>query len=171
MKNLLNAKLKKAHNNYYARLFNASFDGNKRQFWKYIKAKWKDTNVIPTITVDGIPLSDTLSKAEALNNQFKSVFTHEDLDKIPTMSINTGNPFPNMPDISFSLNGIQQALYNLQINKVSSPDCSPLYILKNCAGEISPVLKVVFTKSFKTGNLPTDWLTANVCPICKKRKA
>ena len=65
--------------------------------------------MISTITVDGIPLSDTLSKAEALNNQFKSVFTHKDLDNIPTMSINTdtGNPFPNLPDISFSLNGIQ----------------------------------------------------------------
>ena len=34
---------------YYARLFDASFDGNKRQFWKYIKAKRKDTDVISTI--------------------------------------------------------------------------------------------------------------------------
>jgi len=93
-----NVKLKKAHNNYYARLFDTSFDGNKRQFWQYIKAKRKDTNVISTITVDGIPFSDTLSKAEALNNQF------------------------------------------------------------------------IFTESFKTGNLPTDWLTANVCPIYKKGK-
>jgi len=102
--------------------------------------------VISTVTVDGIPLSDTLSKAEALNNQLKSVFTHEDLDNIPTMSIktDTGNPFPNMPDISLSLNGIQQALYNLQINKASGPDCIPPYVLKNCAEEISPMLKVIF---------------------------
>jgi len=46
MKNLINVKLKKAHNNYYARLLDISFDGNKRQFWKCIKAKRKDTNVI-----------------------------------------------------------------------------------------------------------------------------
>ena len=79
------------------------------------------------------------------------------------MSTNTdtGNPFPNMPDISFSV----KELYNLQINKASGSDCISPYTLKNCAEEISPVLKVIFTESFKTGNLPTDWLTANVCPM------
>jgi len=53
---LINIKLKQAHNNYYARLFDTSFDGNKRQFWKYIKAKRKDTDVISTITVNGSPI-------------------------------------------------------------------------------------------------------------------
>ena len=116
MKNLINVKLKEVHNNYYARLFDTSFDGNKRQLWKYIKA---DTNVISKIMVDGSPLSDTISKAEALNNQFKSVFTQEDTDNFPTMTTtaDTGNSFPNMPEIFFSLNGIQQALCNLQVNK------------------------------------------------------
>ena len=70
--------------------------------------------------VDRAPLSDSISKAEALNNQFKSFFTQEDTDNIPTMTTtaDTGNSFPNMPEISFSLNGIQQALCNLQVNKV-----------------------------------------------------
>ena len=167
MKNLINVKLKEAHNNYYARLFDTSFDENKRQFWKYVKAKKKDANVISTIMVDGAPLSDTISKAEALNNQFKSVFTQEDTDNIPTMTTtaDTGNPFPNMPEISFSLHGIQQALCNLQ---ACGPDRIPPFILKNCAEEISPMLRVIFTESYTTGNLPTDWLTANICPIHKK---
>ena len=84
----------------------------------------------------GLPMhTDTLSKAEALNKQFKSVFTHEDIDNIPTMatSSDTGNSFPIMSDITFSLNGIQQALCNLQVNKASGPDRIPPYILKNCA--------------------------------------
>ena len=59
-----------------------------------------------------------------------------------------GNSFPIMFDITFSLNGIQQTLCNLQVNKASGPDRIPPYILKNCAEEISPVLKVIFTKSF-----------------------
>ena len=120
--------------------------------------------------IDGSPHTDTLSKAEALNKQFKSVFTHEDIENIPTMatSSDTGNSFPIMSDITFSLNGIQQALCNLQVNKASGPDRIPPYILKNCAEEISPVLKVIFTKSFTTGILPKDWLTANICPVHKK---
>ena len=55
MKTLINVKLKDAHNNYYGILFDNSFGGNKRQFWKYIKAKRKDTNAISTIMIDGSP--------------------------------------------------------------------------------------------------------------------
>ena len=172
MKNLINAKLKEAHNNYYGRLFNNSFGGNKRQFWKYIRAKRKDTYEISTIVVDGIPYTDTSMKAEALNNCFKSVFTQEDTENIPTMTTtaDTGNPFPSMPNISFSTTGIQQVLCNLQVNKASGPDHIPSYILKHCSEEISPVLKILFTESVTRGELPTDWLTANICPIYKKGK-
>ena len=46
IKNLINVKLKDAHNNYYGRLFDNSFGGNKRQFWKYIKAKRKEKTLM-----------------------------------------------------------------------------------------------------------------------------
>ena len=46
-----------------------------KEFWKHIKAKRKDTDMISIIAVNGSPVSDNLSKTEALNNQFKSVFT------------------------------------------------------------------------------------------------
>jgi len=82
--------------------------------------------LISTITVDGSPV---LNKAKALNDQFQA---HEDLDNISTIVITTdnGNEFPNMPDISFSLNGMQQALSNLQVNKANGPDCIPPYNLR-----------------------------------------
>ena len=41
-KNSINTKLKEAHNNYYKILFDNSFSGNRRQFWKYIRAKRQD---------------------------------------------------------------------------------------------------------------------------------
>ena len=39
MKNSINSMLKTAHNNYFSKLFDGSFSGNCRQFWKYIRAK------------------------------------------------------------------------------------------------------------------------------------
>ena len=51
MKNLINNKLREAHNSYCGRLFNDSFGGSRRQFWKYIKAKRKDDIGISTIMV------------------------------------------------------------------------------------------------------------------------
>ena len=70
----------------------------------------------------------------------------------------TGNPFPSMPNISFSTTGIQQVLCNLQVNKASGPDHIPSYILKHCSEEISPVLKILFTESVTRGELPTDFI-------------
>jgi len=73
-----------------------------------------------------------------------------------------------MPYITFSVDGIQHLLSCLGVNKASGPDNISPFILKECANEISPVLQVIFTQSLNTGTLPSDWVTANVCPVFKK---
>ena len=102
LKNLI---INEAHNNYCSRLFDNSFGGRKRQFWKYIRAKRKDTSEISTLIVDGIACTDTKAKAEALNNYFKSVFTQEDVTNIPNLEnpATFEDPIPSMPEINFSL--------------------------------------------------------------------
>jgi len=42
------------------------------------------------------------------------------------------------------------------------------FILKHCAQQIAPILKVIFTQSLSSSSLPKDWLTANISPIFKK---
>ena len=170
IKNSINSKIKVAHNNYFNRMFDNSFNGNRRQFWKYIRAKRKDYHNISTLIVDGESISDTKSKANALNNYFESVFTKENLSNIPSMNgcNNPVNALPTMPSITFSVAGIQHQLSLLDTNKASGPDNIHPYILKNCANEISPILQVIFTQSLDTGIQPSDWLMANVCPVFKK---
>ena len=82
----------------------------------------------------------------------------------PTNSFMT----PGMSDISFSIDGIQHQLSKLDANKAKGPDNISPYILKHCAIEISPVLRVIFTQSLHTATLPSDWLQANICPVYKK---
>ena len=77
---------------------------------------------------------------------------------------NPESTVPIMPRISISTAGIQHHLSLLDTNKASGPDNITLYILKNCANEISSVLQVIFTQSLDTGVLPSDWQLANVCP-------
>ncbi|XP_065892800.1 uncharacterized protein [Dysidea avara] len=119
-KNSINTKLKEAHNNYYKRLFDNSFSGNRRQFWKYIKVKCQDKPDIPALFVDDQPIHSAKDKANALNSHFKSVFTEENLSTIPTMDNHTD--VPNMPDISISQAGIYQLLTSLDEHKASGPD-------------------------------------------------
>ena len=82
--------------------------------------------------------------------------------------VTIGSPIPCIPDLTFTVSGIQHLLSTLNSNKASGPDNISPYILKHCAEEISPVLQIIFSQSLDSGVLPTDWLTANVCPIHKK---
>ena len=78
------------------------------------------------------------------------------------------NHIPTMPAISITNNGIKNLLCNLDPNKAMGPDKISPYILKYCAAEISPILQIIFTQSLNTGELPSDWLKANICPVFKK---
>ena len=166
MRNLVNYELECAHNAYCSKLFDDSFSGNRRQFWKYIRTRRKDSSGISTLLVNDQFISDPEGKATTLSNQFQSVFTREDLSSVP--SLDTINHIPTMPAISITSNGIKNLLCNLDPNKAMGPDKISPYILKYCAAEISPILQIIFTQSLNTGELPSDWLKANICPVFKK---
>ena len=73
-----------------------------------------------------------------------------------------------MQPIQFSEAGIQALLQNLDTNKSPGPDGIHPIILKHCASELAPILKVMFTQSLNTGYIPADWLVANVTPVYKR---
>ncbi len=119
---------------------------------------------IPALKRQGQLVSDDIGKAEILNNQFKSVFT----DELPMDNFSHSTSFPPMPEITISQNGVVKLLKDLQENKAPGPDGLSPKILKLCAEEIAPALTSIFNKSMHTGELPSDWLTANISPIFKK---
>ena len=87
--------------------------------------------------VDGNPCADPKAKATALNNYYESVFTKEDLPTLDTL--NAEESIPNLSGITFSVEGIQQLLSELDINKANNPDKILPFGLKECAEEISSV--------------------------------
>ena len=74
-RNEVNSKLELVHFSCRRRMLDNSFSGNHRQFWKYIKAKCKDSSGISPLLVNGSIVSDPQGKAVALSDQFQSVFT------------------------------------------------------------------------------------------------
>ena len=99
----------------YSKLFDNSFKGNRRQFWKYIRAKRQDKPDIPALLVNSHPIHSAKGKANALNNHFKSVFTKENLSSIPIMDNHID--IANMPDVSIPEAGIYQLLTTLDEHK------------------------------------------------------
>ena len=97
--------------------------------------------------------------------QFQFVFTSENLSHMPDCN---GLSSSTMPNIIISMEGVQNLLESLDVAKAPGPDGIPTRILKLCAAEIAPILTVIFVQSLSSGQIPKDWLTANITPIFKK---
>ena len=120
---------------------------------------------IAALRKQGELTSDSAEKCEILNTYFKSVFTKEDLTRMPDMS---SNPFPVMTDFSITTPGVEKLLSNLKPAKAAGPDGLPSRLLKILAPQIAPVLTFIFNQSLLKGALPRDWREANITPIHKK---
>ena len=59
-----------------------------KKFWTYIKSKRKNNVGISSLNSGNTEITDNKAKAEILSNQFKAVFTDEDVDTIPDMDSN-----------------------------------------------------------------------------------
>ena len=159
------AKLKAAYESHISNILNINLKPNPKKFWKFINSRRKDNSSIPPLkTPNGLAVSNP-EKAEALNHQYTSVFTKENLQNIP----NKGpSPYAPMPKIDFSSNGILKLLKGLNVNKATGPDDLPARVLKECAESIAPILSFIFDTSYRQHQDPTDWETANVMPVYKK---
>jgi hypothetical protein len=135
-------------------------------FFRYVNSQISSKGSIPVLkNRDGTRCLDPKSKAEALNNQFASVFTVDD-GRLP--------PFENknvetLDALVITEESVFEAL-KLQPAKTSvGPDKIPPILLKKCAQGMSLPLTKIFQRSVDTGVLPTDWLDAVVVPIFKKK--
>ena len=144
-------------------MFDNSYTDNQKRFWSLVKRLRKNYEPVATLYADNVLNTTPVSKAEALNEQFYSVFTRED-NNTPVIN----SQFPYMSDIIFTTNGIQKLLQDLKPGKSAGPDNIPTWILKVCAIQIAPILQIIFTQTYNSGILPSDWLTANIIPVYKK---
>ena len=75
---------------------------NSKPFWKFIKSlRHSSTCVLSLNTINGTATS-TIDKADALSNQFQSVFTKEDCSNLPTLN---SSPTKSMLPIHISPEG------------------------------------------------------------------
>ena len=78
-------------------LQNVLESGNNKPFWKYVKSQKQETFGISALKSNGNVITDSLSKAEILNSQFKSVFTPQSGNTFPSCRV------PNSPKLNLYL--------------------------------------------------------------------
>ena len=76
------------------------------------------------------------AKAEALRQQYESVFTREDLCAMPSLGPSL---HPDIPELTVSELGVMKLLQKIDTSKAAGPDLIPARILKEAAAELTPI--------------------------------
>ena len=143
-----------------------------KKFWNYVSRKTKVKQGIPDLVYEDEDNNEKSTtdkkKAEILSSFFNSVFTHEDLQDMPTPEKRT---FKNwLKTIKISREKIKKKLLQLKISKSRGPDELHPRLLKELTDEISVPLETIFIQSLKEGKTPKEWKTGEISAIFKKGK-
>lgn len=137
-----------------------------KNFYNYVNKKLKVMSIIPDLEVDGKSLSEDVSKTNAFNKFFGSVFT-VDNGILPQYNVENPNPYGTFP-IKFTPEIILAALNKLKPSLAAGPDDINAFVLKKLKLSVIEPLSTIFEVSYRTGKLPSSWLKAIVVPIFKK---
>jgi hypothetical protein len=136
-----------------------------KPFWNYIKSVKQEVFGISTLQSIDRTVTLAADKAQALNHQFCSVFTKENMEDFPSLN---SKQVPGIDPLIITTNGVQKLLEKIKPKKATGPDQVPARVLKNCSASLAPVFQKLFQKTISSGCLPDDWLNANVVSIYKK---
>ena len=114
--------LQRAHRDYIDNILNMNITENPKEIYSYMKQKKSGQSSIPVLKPDNVTINDLQEKAEA-----SSQFTREPDDNLPEID---ADPVSPMPDMLFTVPGIETLLSNLNPSKASGPDLLPTRILK-----------------------------------------
>ena len=164
LRRTLERRIRKQHRDYVSGTIGASLEtNNSKPFWNYLKALNLTSFGITSLTKKtGKVVFTPEEKASILNEQFQSVFTDENADRMPDLRTTTT---ATLPPLVVSNAGVHSLLSRLDSNKAPGPDGIQARVLRQCANSISPALCRLFQASIDTGYLPHDWRSANITPI------
>ena len=105
-------------------------------------------------------------------SNFSSVFTPS---RPNTHLADANNSIPlrtdqTLSDVTINVNEISECLNVLDTSKACGPDGIPSRLLKECHQQIAPSLYDVFNHSLVSGRVPSEWKSANITPIHKKKQ-
>ena len=144
----------------------------QKKFYTYIKHQRSSNIGIPPLKVNGELVSTPKAKAEALNDQFKSVFgegieyTEEDFTS--KVQMKPVEMISTLTEVKVTEEGVLKMLQSLDPYKACGNDNIHPRVLRELAVYIAPILTTIYNSSLETGEIPQDWRDANVCPIYKK---
>ena len=142
----------------YMRLANA----NAKELW--VAVKGKSSNLAGSHKYSSIMASPDL-----VNQFFAAIATADDYDLADIINLRNILPpddFNILNNISFSELDIEPLLRKMK-NTAAGYDNIPCWVYRTCSFELAGVVANIINYSFRTGIVPTSWLTAIVTPVPK----
>jgi len=125
MQSHVRTTLKQQRLKYLTESLKPDHNNRRKTFWRFIKSQKQDTTEISSLQLSTGQIIALKQIAEVLNNQFKSVFTREDLH-VDTMPDTPVSSFPAINDIVICSNGVFKFLSELNPFKSLGPDAISL---------------------------------------------
>ena len=121
----------------YLKSISNSCSSDPNRFWSYFNRSTRHSNIPESVELNGSTYSDTITKADAFNTYFTSVFNNDTSipSDLPT------NPFTSdMISTLESTEEVLSALQSVNPSKTPGPDRLHPKILKECGNELASSL-------------------------------
>ena len=137
---------------------------NNSKIYNHIKNITKSSTIPPTLFHNSCFVNSNLSKADAFNRYFHSVFTKDSRCHSP---LNFPSLTNSLSEIFISDVDVYNALVSLDTTKAIGPDEIPPIVLSTCASALYKPLHYLFCLCLDSGYLPCDWKIHKVIPVFK----
>ena len=122
---------------------------NPKKPYAYINSRQKVRTQINSLIVQNKTITDGKEIANALNNQFQSVFVDDsDKTELPEFTKRTNE---SISDISFSPEKVTAYLRKMKQDKSQGNDNIHPFIVQKCAESLASPLSIIFQRSFNQG--------------------
>ena len=138
----------------------------QKRLFQYIKSLRKECSGVPSLKQGDRLITDTIGKAEALNDQYQSVFTKEPPGPTPDKG---PSPYQAMEDHFITEAGVLKLLQNIKVEKATGPDAIAASVMQERLQSTWLLSSPPSSSTQSTpSKVPEDWKKANVIPIFKK---
>ena len=135
-----------------------TYRDNKKAFFSFVRSKQKTTKKILHVRATDGSMTQTPEEAmEELSGFFKSVYTEEDILKIPKFEPVGMNRPQKMCNITIHEEDVYKCLKNLKQDKTPGPDNIHPAVLKNLASDWTKPLTMLYQRSAEQGSLLNSW--------------
>ena len=163
--NVHKQQLRSVRVSHISQFLTTSITDKPKSLWTFISKLRQDNQGIGDLHVSGSIVSDDVLKAEALNEQFNSVYTEEGSIPLPNLG---ESPYGKIERLHISISGVLDQLNKLNPSNAQGPDGIPPWFLNTYAAQLAPILHNIFQLSVYSSQVLQAWKNANVRAIFKK---